>query len=229
MTTITERLQFLRQQIEEACLKADRDPLGVQLLAVSKTQPMSAVSDALSASQIHFGENFLQEALPKVQAYRSASWHFIGAIQSNKTRDIAANFDWVHSVSSLKIARRLSEQRPPSLAPLKAMIQVNISGEASKAGVTPDEARVLACDMQGLSNLELVGLMAVPAANKTTDQQRQVFAELRHLKEQIETSLAINLPHLSMGMSGDFHAAIMEGATWIRIGTAIFGARPTQP
>lgn len=225
MSSIKERLQSLRSDIIEACLAAGRDPADVHLLAVSKTKPAGDVMQAWHAGQRDFGENQMQEAISKVNALPDAEWHFVGAIQSNKTRDIATRFNWVHSVASAKVARRLSEQRPEGMAPLKTLIQVNISGEASKSGVSPEAAQLLAADMAGLPGLTLEGLMAIPAATDDEQAQRAPFRELRELKENIEDSLGINMPHLSMGMTGDFTAAILEGSTWIRIGTAIFGSR----
>lgn len=228
MSNISQRLHNLQAEVTAACEAAGRDPADVNLLAVAKTQPVSAVTTAWSAGQRHFGENYLQEALLKVNELPDADWHFIGAIQSNKTRDIAANFDWVHTVASAKVARRLGEQRPDHLDPLKVMIQVNISDEHSKAGVMPEAVQELANETTRLEGISLQGLMAIPAPTEDPAEQRRVFRELRELKEKIADSLSMDLPHLSMGMTGDFHEAIKEGATWIRIGTAIFGPRQTS-
>ncbi len=173
-----------------------------------------------------FGENYLQDALPKIEALREypLEWHFIGRIQSNKTRDIASHFHWVHTLSSAKHARRLSDQRPADLPPLQVCIQVNISGEASKSGVTPGETLELARSTASLPRLELRGLMTMPPADSSEAQQRRIFGELRHLLETLNRS-GLAMDSLSMGMSNDMQAAICEGATMVRIGTAIFGPR----
>ena len=200
------------------------------MLAVSKTFPAEAVVEAVAAGQRAFGENYLQEALDKMQEVARlqpdapVSWHFIGPIQSNKTRPIAASFQWVHTVERLKIAQRLSEQRPPELGPLDICLQVNISGEASKSGASPDELLVLAQAVAALPNLRLRGLMAIPEATSDQAAQRAAFARLRTLFEGLRAS-GLALDTLSMGMSGDLPAAIAEGATIVRIGSAIFGAR----
>ena len=200
------------------------------MLAVSKTFPAEAVVEAMAAGQRAFGENYLQEALDKMQEVARlqpdapVSWHFIGPIQSNKTRPIAASFQWVHTVERLKIAQRLSEQRPPELGPLDICLQVNISGEASKSGASPDELLVLAQAVAALPNLRLRGLMAIPEATSDQAAQRAAFARLRTLFEGLRAS-GLALDTLSMGMSGDLPAAIAEGATIVRIGSAIFGAR----
>ena len=225
MSDISKRLELLHQRVSKACEAAGRSLTDVSILAVAKTQPSSSIAAALTSGQQHFGENYLQEALPKIAALPSANWHFIGAIQSNKIREIAENFDWVHSIGSMKVARRLSEQRPADRNPLKVMIQINISGEGSKAGVAPAAARLLASDISALPNLSLQGFMAIPESSNTFEQQRQPFRQLREIRDDIAATLGMQLPHLSMGMTGDFAAAILEGATWIRIGTAIFGPR----
>ena len=225
MSDISKRLELLQQRVSKACEAAGRSLTDVSILAVAKTQPSSSISAALASGQQHFGENYLQEALPKIGALPSADWHFIGSIQSNKTKDIAENFDWVHSIGSMKVARRLSEQRPADRIPLKVMIQINISGEGSKAGVAPGAARLLASDISALPSLSLQGFMTIPESSNTFEQQRQPFRQLRKIRDNIAASLGIQLTHLSMGMTGDFAAAILEGATWIRIGTAIFGPR----
>lgn len=229
MTTIAKNLEQIKAGILDACLKADRPPKDINLLAVSKTQPTSAVREALDAGQIHFGENYLQDAIPKVLEHPDAVWHFIGAIQSNKTREIANHFSWVHSVSSHKIGRRLAEQRDPALGPLKILIQVNVSGEESKSGVAPEEAERLAGQLISFDGISLQGLMAIPEATSDAHVQQQRFASVRQLRDRISNKYQISLPQLSMGMTADYPMAISEGATWIRIGTAIFGPRKKSP
>lgn len=200
------------------------------MLAVSKTFPAQAVVEAMAAGQRAFGENYLQEALDKMQEVArlqpgaAVEWHFIGPIQSNKTRPIAASFDWVHTVERLKIAQRLSEQRPLDRGPLDICLQVNISGEASKSGVAEGELPELARQVAALPNLRLRGLMAIPEPSKDVAQQRAAFARLRSPFEALRAD-GLALDTLSMGMSGDLAAAIAEGATIVRIGSAIFGAR----
>jgi pyridoxal phosphate enzyme (YggS family) len=200
------------------------------LLAVSKTFPAEAVLEAAACGQRAFGENYLQEGVDKIAAVAKAlpdtrlEWHFIGPIQSNKTRPIAAYFDWVHTVERLKIAQRLSEQRPPELGPLNICLQVNISGEASKSGIPPEELPELAQAVAALPNLRLRGLMAIPEPQDDPELQRLPFARLRELAQDIVKS-GIFIDTLSMGMSGDMRAAVLEGATIVRVGSAIFGAR----
>lgn len=226
MTTIASNLQAARAAIAAAAAKAGRSAGGISLLAVSKTFPAADVRAALEAGQHSFGESYLQEALAKIEALRDLDieWHFIGPIQSNKTRPIAENFSWVHGVERLKIAERLSEQRPPSLPPLNICLQVNVSGETSKSGVSPAEAEALALQVAKLPNLKLRGLMAIPAPTDDLAAQRKPFAQLRALFEQLNRH-GLQLDTLSMGMSHDMAAAILEGATIVRVGTAIFGAR----
>jgi pyridoxal phosphate enzyme (YggS family) len=230
MSTIAGNLQAVEATIEAACRAAERPRSTVQLLAVSKTFPAEAVLEAVEAGQRAFGENYLQEGIDKIAAVAKAlpdtplEWHFIGPIQSNKTRPIAAHFDWVHTVERLKIAQRLSEQRPPELGPLNICLQVNISGEASKSGILPEELPALAQAVAALPNLRLRGLMAIPEPQEDPALQRPPFARLRALAQDIVKS-GIHLDTLSMGMSGDMRAAILEGATIVRVGSAIFGAR----
>jgi pyridoxal phosphate enzyme (YggS family) len=195
----------------------------VGLLAVSKTKPASDLREAFSAGLRDFGENYLQEALGKQTELSDLPliWHFIGPIQSNKTRAIAENFAWVHSVDRLKIAQRLSEQRPADLPPLNVCIQVNVSGEASKSGCAPEDLPALAQAIIALPNLRLRGLMAIPEPTDDSDEQNAAFAAVRTLQDQLN----LPLDTLSMGMSHDLEAAITQGATWVRIGTALFGAR----
>jgi pyridoxal phosphate enzyme (YggS family) len=229
MSLIPQNLQAIASTIVAAAQEAGRAPESVQLLAVSKTFGADAVLEAVAAGQRAFGENYLQEGVDKIAALRAAVtaplvWHFIGPIQSNKTRPIAEHFDWVHTVEREKIAQRLSEQRPAELAPLQICLQVNISGEASKSGVTPQELSALAHKVAALPNLTLRGLMAIPEPVEDYAQQRAAFAALRALYEQLRAE-GLALDTLSMGMSADLRAAIVEGATIVRVGSAIFGAR----
>ncbi|MCS3469350.1 pyridoxal phosphate enzyme (YggS family) [Pseudomonas sp. JUb42] len=223
MSTIAANISTLGARIHAAATKAQRDPAAIGLLAVSKTKPAEALREAYAAGLRDFGENYLQEALGK-QAELSdlpLCWHFIGPIQSNKTRAIAENFAWVHSVDRLKIAQRLSEQRPAELPPLNICIQVNVSGEASKSGCAPQDLPALANAINALPNLKLRGLMAIPEPTEDRAAQSAAFATVRNLLD----SLNLPLDTLSMGMSHDLEAAIEQGATWVRIGTALFGAR----
>jgi pyridoxal phosphate enzyme (YggS family) len=224
MGAIAAGLQACRARIAEACRAAGRAPGSVALLAVGKTFPAASLRAAWQAGQTAFGESYLQEALAKQAdlADLAIEWHFIGPLQSNKTRPIAERFAWVHGVDRLKIAQRLSEARPAGLPALNVCIQVNVSGEASKHGVAPDAALALARAVAGLPRLRLRGFMAIPRAAADPAGQRAQFAGLRGLFEQ---AADLGLDTLSMGMSGDLEAAIMEGATIVRVGTAIFGAR----
>jgi pyridoxal phosphate enzyme (YggS family) len=226
MTAILSNLQATREAIAQAAQAAQRGVADVRLLAVSKTFPAAAVREAYHGGQVAFGENYLQEALEKMEALRDLplEWHFIGPIQSNKTRAIAENFAWVHSVDRLKIAERLSAQRPAHLPPLNICLQVNVSGEESKSGVAPSGVEQLAQAVARLPHLKLRGLMTIPAPAKDEAAQRVPFARMRALLEQLK-SQGVMLDTLSMGMSYDYAAAIWEGATIVRIGTAIFGAR----
>ncbi|WP_323158397.1 YggS family pyridoxal phosphate-dependent enzyme [Pseudomonas viridiflava] len=223
MSTIAANISTLEQRIRTASLAAQRDPASVGLLAVSKTKPSSALREAYAAGLRDFGENYLQEALGKQAelADLPLCWHFIGPIQSNKTRAIAENFAWVHSVDRLKIAQRLSEQRPEGLEPLNICIQVNVSGEVSKSGCTPEDLPALAAAISALPRLKLRGLMAIPEPTEDQAEQAAAFAAVRTLQDQLD----LPLDTLSMGMSHDLEAAIAQGATWVRIGTALFGAR----
>jgi pyridoxal phosphate enzyme (YggS family) len=228
--SIAENITKVRLALGQAAAEHGRNPASVNLLAVSKTFGAEAVIDAADAGQIAFGENYLQEALDKqhaVQALRPdlvLEWHFIGPIQSNKTRPIAEHFEWAHAVDREKIARRLSEQRPPNLPPLNICLQVNVSGEDSKSGVAPTEVLALAQAVTTLPGLRLRGLMAIPEPAEDVESQRKPFALLRALQQQL-TEAGIPTDTLSMGMSADMDAAIAEGATIVRIGTAIFGKR----
>ncbi|MCI0913180.1 YggS family pyridoxal phosphate-dependent enzyme [Pseudomonas putida] len=227
MSTIADNLRALAARIDSAAKAAGRDPASLTLLAVSKTKPASAIRELHAAGVCDFGENYLQEALAKQQDLQDLPliWHFIGPIQSNKTKAIAEHFDWVHSVDRLKIAQRLSEQRPPSLPPLNICLQVNVSGEASKSGCAPEDLPGLANAVATLPNLRLRGLMAIPEPSEDRAEQEAAFASLRQLQE----GLNLGLDTLSMGMSHDLEAAIAQGATWVRIGTALFGARSYGP
>ena len=223
MSTIADNIGLVSQRIRAAAEAAQRDASSIHLLAVSKTKPAQAVREAYAAGMHDFGENYLQEALGKQSELTDLplSWHFIGPIQSNKTRAIAENFAWVHSVDRLKIAQRLSEQRPADLPPLNICIQVNVSGEASKSGCTPADLPALANAISALPRLKLRGLMAIPEPTEDRAAQDAAFARVRDL----QASLNLPLDTLSMGMSHDLESAIAQGATWVRIGTALFGAR----
>ncbi len=223
---IAENLQNLMAKIREMATTAGRDADAVNLLAVSKTFGIDAINVASSAGQIHFGENYLQEAVDKTEARPDLAWHFIGAIQSNKTRQIAQHFDWVHTLASEKVARRLHDQRDPDKGPIHTFVQVNISGEASKAGVAPAEVSKLIETCLAYDRLDLVGLMAIPERTDDVGEQRRIFHAMQTLRQEIQYQYSLaGFTELSMGMSHDFEAAIREGATWIRIGTGIFGER----
>jgi PLP dependent protein len=226
MTLIAANLQAVRARIFSICAELGRAPDSVGLLAVSKTWPASSVAEAIGADQRMFGENYVQEALDKIVALAShqLDWHFIGPLQSNKTRSVAENFSWVHSVENLKIAQRLAAQRPEALAPINVCIQVNVSGELSKSGVAPEAALSLARECATLQRLRLRGLMTIPAPTDDKTLQRKQFAILREIKDALNQN-GMNLDTLSMGMSHDMEAAIIEGATMVRVGTAIFGER----
>ncbi len=227
MTSIAANLQAVRERIASACRAAGRQEGSVSLLAVSKTWPAASLRDAAAAGQTAFGENYVQEALGKITALDGLGleWHFIGPLQSNKTRSVAENFDWVHSVDRLKIAERLAAQRPPQRPPLNLCLQVNVSGEDSKSGCAPGEAPGLAAAIGQLPGVTLKGLMAIPEPSDDVALQRRRFAMLRGLLDAINAAQGTTLDTLSMGMSDDLEAAIMEGATIVRVGTAIFGQR----
>lgn len=233
MSTIAHNLQVVTEAINLAAQEARRAPNEVQLLAVSKTFPAQAVFEAVLAGQRAFGENYVQEGVDKIhevarlRGCTPLEWHFIGPIQSNKTRLIAENFDWVHTIERAKIAQRLSEQRPDSLHPLQVCIQVNTSGEASKSGVLPADAAALARTVAALPRLVLRGLMSIPEPADDFEQQRAAFRVLRELYDKLRAE-GLPLDTLSMGMSADMRAAIHEGATIVRVGSAIFGARTTS-
>jgi pyridoxal phosphate enzyme (YggS family) len=226
MTTIPANLQAVLARIETAARNFDRAPGAVALLAVSKTWPASFVREAAAAGQRAFGENYAQEGVDKIRelADPDLEWHFIGPLQGNKTRQVAETFHWVHSVDRLRIAERLSEQRPSTLPPLQVCLQVNISGEETKRGVAPDDVFALARRVACLPRIVLRGLMAIPAPAADFAGQRTPFARLRQLFERLRGE-GFSLDTLSMGMSDDLEAAIAEGATQVRVGTAIFGTR----
>lgn len=228
MDTIATALQAVRGRIARAAVAAGRNPSEVALLAVSKSWPAKRVREAYLAGQAAFGENYLQEALRKMEALAGLplEWHFIGPIQSNKTRAIAERFSWVHSVEREKIAERLSQARRENAPPLKVCLQVNVSGEATKSGVSPEAVLALARQVARLPRLELRGLMAIPEPLPTATAQRASFRLLREIKERL-CAEGISLDTLSMGMSQDLEAAIAEGATIVRVGAAIFGERKT--
>ena len=232
MTDFAHNLEAVRLRIAAAARNAGRAPESVALLAVSKTFPAQDVRAAHAAGQHAFGENYVQEAVDKIEALAdlrtSLEWHFIGPLQSNKTRLVAERFDWVHSVDRLKIAQRLSEQRPAGMAPLNVCLQVNVSGEATKSGVAPQDAAQVAHAIAALPNLRLRGLMSIPEPEATLEAQRAPHRQLRELFESLRESLradGVALDTLSMGMSADLEAAVLEGATIVRVGTAIFGTR----
>jgi len=222
----TVHVNHVRSRILSAALAAGRDPAGVTLVAVTKAKSAESIRLAATAGVTNFGENYLQEALPKMQqlADLALSWHFIGGIQSNKTRDIAQRFDWVHSVDRIHVAQRLADQRPFHAPPLNVCLQVELVPEPNKNGVDPAELRSLAHAIAGLPRLKLRGLMCVPPPQPDVQAERAVFARLRGLLEELNAG-GLKLDTLSMGMSGDFESAIAEGATVVRIGTALFGSR----
>lgn len=227
MISIQQNLQQVRQQISMVCLAYGRDPTEVTLLAVSKTQSASVIEKAIAAGHCAFGENYVQEGVSKIEAlatYPQLEWHFIGALQSNKSRMIAEHFAWCHTVDSLSIAKRLNEQRPAHLAPLNVLIQINISEEQTKSGIMLNVLPELAYEIDQLPGLQLRGLMAIPAAENDYFRQLAVCQQMASVLEQIKQNYP-NVDTLSLGMSNDMDAAIAAGSTMIRIGTAIFGKR----
>ena len=225
-TPIAERLETVRARLRAAEAAHERAPGSVALLAVSKRQPVAAIRAALAAGQHAFGENYLQESAAKREALAGEpiEWHFVGALQSNKTRAVAEGFAWVHTIDRLRIARRLAEQRPETLPPLQCCVQVNVSGEASKSGVTPEALPELARAIVALPRLRLRGLMTLPEAVTGFSAQRAAFGELRELQAGLVAD-GLALDTLSMGMSNDLEAAVAEGSTLVRLGTAVFGPR----
>ncbi|MGY8814333.1 MAG: YggS family pyridoxal phosphate-dependent enzyme [Gammaproteobacteria bacterium] len=226
MENIVENLNVVKQRIYAAEQKYSRPAGAVTLLAVSKTQPIAAITHIAGAGQLNFGENYPKEAFNKITQLKNIRlyWHFIGQIQSNKTKQLAQRFDWIQSVDREKIAQRLSDARPPELGPINVCIQVNISGESTKSGISPIHVYDFAKFILPLPGLRLRGLMVIPAPYTNFEQQRQVFREARQLYESLQNN-SIKLDTLSMGMSNDLEAAIAEGSTLIRVGTAIFGNR----
>ncbi|MDH5454959.1 MAG: YggS family pyridoxal phosphate-dependent enzyme [Gammaproteobacteria bacterium] len=226
MIGVTENLSLLSDLLQSAAIDAGRDPASVRLLAVSKKQPLEKIREAAAHGQRDFGENFVQEGVDKIESLGDLdlTWHFIGHLQSNKTRAVAEYFDWVHTIDKLKTARRLAEQRPGGRPPLNICLQVNVDDEDSKSGVAPADVRNLAAACADLPNIALRGLMCLPAIREEFEEQRKPFAVLRQLAEELRAD-GIDTDTLSMGMTADFRAAIFEGATIVRIGTALFGAR----
>jgi len=226
---LRERLETVRTRIEKATGDAGRTAESVRLLAVSKTRGADEVAALAELGQRHFGESYLQEALAKIEALggRGLVWHFIGPLQSNKTRSVAEHFDWVHSVDRIKIARRLNHHRPEQAPPLNVCLQVNVSGESTKSGVTREKLPALAAEVSELPRLRLRGLMTIPAPTADCEAQREPFRALRHMFAELDRQ-GFSMDTLSMGMSGDLEAAIEEGATIVRVGTALFGPRPRK-
>ncbi|MGH8369372.1 MAG: YggS family pyridoxal phosphate-dependent enzyme [Gammaproteobacteria bacterium] len=229
MLDVARNIALVHERIQAAAYASGRDPGEIALLAVSKTQPTSCIRTALTAGQRLFGENYLQEALDKIRvlAGHDICWHFIGALQANKTRAVAEHFDWVHTVDRERIARRLSEQRPAQSPALNVCIEVRLSDEPDKHGASPEDVPALAASIAQLPRLRLRGLMAIPALSHDAEQQRLPFRRLRELRDALNAQ-GHTLDTLSMGMSGDLETAIAEGATLIRIGSAIFGPRSAK-
>ena len=223
-------LKRVRENVRKACEESGRNPNEVNLLAVSKSQNIEVIESAYKAGQNNFGENYLQEAKEKIDCLPLADWHFVGAIQSNKTKEIANRFNWVHSVDSERIAKKLSEHRDPKKKKLNILIQVNTSNEPQKRGVHPDEVYALAKKISVFSNISFAGLMTIPAKSHNEYIASSCFRNLRQISEQISYRLCLEKSlHLSMGMSNDYLSAIKEGSTWVRIGTMIFGPRDKRP
>lgn len=230
MTTIQQNLEAVRHRIAEAAQQCDRSPKEVQLLAVSKTKPVEAIQEAIDAGQCLFGENYVQEGVDKIQHFNNTSesgqleWHFIGPLQSNKSRLVAEHFHWMHTLDREKIARRLSEQRPATMPPLNVLIQINISDEQSKSGIKLEELSELAAQIHDLPHLTLRGLMTIPAPESDPARQLAVFQKMTQAFHQLKSAYP-QIDTLSMGMTDDMDNAIRAGSTMVRIGTAIFGAR----
>ena len=230
MNTVQDNLLNIKNEIAEIAKKCERDPNTIQLIAVSKTKPVEQVIEAINAGQLAFGENYVQEGVEKIQYFEKNMpnndliWHFIGPLQSNKSKLVAEHFDWMHTIDRFKIAQRLSDQRPNHMAKLNVLIQVNISQEASKSGVKPEEVADLVKQIVTLPNLNLCGLMAIPEIENDYDKQLNVFTKMQQLLQSLQKDYPF-MDTLSMGMSGDMQAAIVAGSTMVRIGTAIFGAR----
>lgn len=228
MIRVTENLAYISDLLAQAAAEAGRAADSVQLLAVSKKQPLSKLHEAIAAGQRDFGENQVAEGIEKIQALANSglTWHFIGHLQTNKTRIVAEHFDWVHSIDRFKTARRLSEQRPDTMADLQVCIQVNVDAEESKSGVAPENVLELAQQIVELPRLKLRGLMCLPRMRTDFDDQRKPFARLRELAGELREA-GIDIDTLSMGMTNDYRAAVVEGSTMVRIGTAVFGPRET--
>jgi len=232
MPKIENNIADVSKRIDQSAADCGRDPGEILLLAVSKTRPVEDIRQAIGAGQTHFAENYLQEALDKIAQLEGENlcWHFIGPLQSNKTRNAAEHFSWVHSVDRLKIAQRLNDQRPESLGPLNICLQVNIDNEPSKSGFVAEALLPVALQIAALPNLRLRGLMAIPRGSNNFQEQQTAFHKLSQLRQQINQSLdnSEKLDTLSMGMSGDLEAAISQGSTMVRVGTDIFGKREQQ-
>ena len=230
MNTVQDNLLNIKNEIAEIAKKCERDPNTIQLIAVSKTKPAEQIMEAINTGQLAFGENYVQEGIEKIQYFKKNMpnndliWHFIGPLQSNKSKLVAEHFDWMHTIDRLKIAQRLNDQRPKDMAKLNVLIQVNISQEASKSGVKPEEVADLVKQIVTLPNLNLRGLMAIPEIENDYDKQLNVFTKMQQLLQSLQKDYPF-MDTLSMGMSGDMQAAIVAGSTMVRIGTAIFGAR----
>ena len=230
MNTVQDNLLNIKNEIKKIAKECGRDPNTIQLIAVSKTKPVEQIMEAINAGQLAFGENYVQEGIEKIQYFEKNMpnndliWHFIGPLQSNKSKLVAEHFDWMHTIDRFKIAQRLSDQRPNHMAKLNVLIQVNISQEASKSGVKPEEVTELVKQIVALPNLNLRGLMAIPEIENDYDKQLNVFTKMQQLLYSLQKDYPF-MDTLSMGMSGDMPAAISAGSTMVRIGTAIFGAR----
>ena len=230
MNTVQDNLLNIKNEIKKIAKECGRDPNTIQLIAVSKTKPVEQITEAINAGQLAFGENYVQEGIEKIQYFEKNMpnndliWHFIGPLQSNKSKLVAEHFDWMHTIDRFKIAQRLSDQRPNHMAKLNVLIQVNISQEASKSGVKPEEVTDLVKQIVALPNLNLRGLMAIPEIENDYDKQLNVFTKMQQLLHSLQKNYPF-MDTLSMGMSGDMPAAINAGSTMVRIGTAIFGAR----
>ncbi|OTQ31293.1 YggS family pyridoxal phosphate enzyme [Gilliamella apicola] len=230
MNTVQDNLLNIKNEIAKIAKKCERDPNTIKLIAVSKTKPVEQVIEAINAGQLAFGENYVQEGVEKIQYFEKnipnndLIWHFIGPLQSNKSKLVAEHFDWMHTIDRLKIAQRLNDQRPKDMAKLNVLIQVNISQEASKSGVKPEEVADLVKQIVILPNLNLRGLMAIPEIENDYDKQLNVFTKMQQLLQSLQKDYPF-MDTLSIGMSGDMQAAIVAGSTMVRIGTAIFGAR----
>ncbi|OCG07878.1 YggS family pyridoxal phosphate enzyme [Gilliamella sp. wkB178] len=230
MNSVPDNLLAIKNKIHKIAVECERDPNTIELIAVSKTKPVNQITEAINAGQLSFGENYVQEGVEKIHYFKQTMpdipliWHFIGPLQSNKTKLVAENFDWMHTIDRLKIAQRLNDQRPANMTKLNVLIQVNISQEASKSGVAPDQVVELVKQIVNLPNLSLRGLMAIPEIENDFDKQLKVFKQMQQLLQSLQTDYPF-MKTLSIGMTGDMQAAIVAGSTMVRIGTAIFGAR----